>query len=196
MFGGYSYEMGEEYYMGTGLNDLWEYDLDNHQWTEIIIDGNKPKPLQDHAMAYSPDTNEIVVFGGLQSNEPPITFTDETWILNLDKMKWKQVIYEEDDNVPMFQIDTQLAYLGEDAFMMFSAYTYNGMIPTTWIFNVKFKKWYKCQIIGDEKPEPRDCYGLTSIDNKAYMFGGLGSEGKYFNDLWEFQITGVEQMSD
>jgi hypothetical protein len=111
-------------------------------------------------------------------------------------MKWEQVEYQDDDVVPIPQIDIQFAYLGNDAFVLYTPNDeYANTVSMTWIFNVKFKKWYQCEIASDETPDPRYCYGMTSIDDKAYMFGGLW-DGKYFNDLWEFQITGVEQMSD
>lgn len=193
MFGGYYETSYTDYHT---LNDLWEYDLDNHQWTEIIINVDKPKATQDHAMAYSPDTNEIVIFGGLLGEEPPITFTKETWILNLDSMRWRKVKYDDDDIVPIPQIDTQFAYLGNDAFMMFTPNDENAStVPMTWIFNLKYEKWYQCEITGEQLPLPRDSYGMTSIGDKAYMFGGAW-DFEYFNDLWEFQITQVDQPGE
>lgn len=183
LFGGQSYSQKGEY-----INDLWEYDVINHTWTEKATNSIKPLPRQDFGLAYSPDNHCIVLFGGWVD---VFVATNDTWIYDIEKDEWEEVYFNEGDVRPAPRYSMELAYVGNNKFMLFGGGCLSGdtAYPNdTWIFDLKYKVWRECIILSEDTPDSGCAYGMTTIGNKTYMFGGF-YQGEANNDLWEFTLV-------
>lgn len=62
-----------------------------------------------------------------------------------------------------------------------------------WLFHTDSKNWEQLQVQGP-CPEPRAHFTATKVGSKVYLFGGYGSSGQVFNDLWALS-TGADAAS-
>ena len=76
LFGGYRDE--------RTLNDTWAYDSRTKRWVQLQTTGGPPSRSQ-HGMVYDPVRDEILLFGGRDSEAQPL---HDTWSLDLDTLQW------------------------------------------------------------------------------------------------------------
>ena len=80
LFGGVNYDIHEY------MNDTWVWD--GNTWTDVTPDGENPDPRYAHFMAYDPRFEQVVLFGGMVSNQS----YDDTWVW--DGISWLNVTAE------------------------------------------------------------------------------------------------------
>jgi N-acetylneuraminic acid mutarotase len=73
----------------TFLDDLWFFDSDKETWRQVVVKGDKPSPRDGHALHYNPQTDELILFGGLL-DFTKFEVNDELWIFNIDKQTWSR----------------------------------------------------------------------------------------------------------
>jgi hypothetical protein len=62
---------------GTTLADLWSFDLAASAWIELADPGGGPPARQAHTLTYDPDTQSLVLVGGVTGNGD--TLLSDTW---------------------------------------------------------------------------------------------------------------------
>lgn len=68
------------------LNDTWIYDFSAGSWTEVT-DNAPPTSRSDYAMVYDPDSEVVVMFGGVgEAGE-----LNDTWLFDITDNTWSQV---------------------------------------------------------------------------------------------------------
>ena len=67
------------------LEDTWLYDADSDTWTELAAGEDDPWRTAQHAMAYHPIADRVVMWGGADREESPV------WALDVDKGVWEQL---------------------------------------------------------------------------------------------------------
>ncbi|MFW9995727.1 MAG: Kelch repeat-containing protein [Candidatus Odinarchaeota archaeon] len=84
---------------GTGgyLNDTWVYDYSNNNWTELDS-VNKPDSRYLHSMVHDPDSQKMILFGGLGSDEEPLK---GTWLYDcsVSTSTWKVFVFNSTEAV-------------------------------------------------------------------------------------------------
>jgi N-acetylneuraminic acid mutarotase len=171
----------------TRLNDMWEFDPDTKEWTELfpVI---TPTARSDHAMYFDSDYNIIVLFGGYLSNDQ---ISSETWIYNCTINTWSQIsplshptkryghtfVYDENQHVGVF-------FGGRDIDLM----------SEIWFFNYSSQNWI------EKTPglSPIKRYFIdmvyNSYESNLVMFGGDNEQSllRALDDTWIFDTTGME----
>ena len=68
-------------------NDVWFFDPDNESWARVISDLVPPARIVG-AMVYSPDREQVILFGGLDND---FTNLNHTWIYSDISGDWEQI---------------------------------------------------------------------------------------------------------
>lgn len=68
------------------LRDTWIYDAVGQSWAMVAEDG--PAPRSQHAMAFDPVRNQVLVFGGYVGSS--FTYGD-TWLFDVENESWRRV---------------------------------------------------------------------------------------------------------
>ncbi len=183
MFGGNSHG-------NNGLNDTWEYDIENNTWSEISVSGDKPRARWHHAMAYLGGT-KIVLFGG---GTDVRTFND-TWEYDAANHSWTKITRVKK---PSTRKAHAMEYIGGSKVILFGGVV--NMNNETWEYDGTSHRWKrKSKVIGRK---PRARYGHDQMvyhedSNKIIMFGGTSdAQGAgtndyriQMNDTWEYDVT-------
>ena len=131
LFGG-SYKMG-----GAHRNDTWEYDAASRRWQRIDVDGPKPSPRCDAAMAHV-GKREVVLFGGWQDRDDAI-FND-TWRYNGENRVWTRMEPAPRAALPAVRYIHAMASLGGGAILAFGG---NTRTDETWEYDGQARAWHE-----------------------------------------------------
>jgi N-acetylneuraminic acid mutarotase len=67
-------------------NDLWAFDVKANTWTELKPSGILPQAREGHGMVYEPNTNRVLVFGGLSDDSGELL--NDLWAYDLVANTW------------------------------------------------------------------------------------------------------------
>ena len=170
----------------TLMNSVFVLDSSNMEWKEVIPSGTHPSPRYAHA-AVTWDNNNMVVFGGRQSQHD----SHETFVLHTSsdysKWKWQAVEFIDDVHPPASHGHT-LTKLDETKAILWGG---SHGKTDTWMLLYDPEsmkgKWKKIDNISGTPPEPRAYHGAACVSsgNHHYLviFGGKSPKGKHLNDL-------------
>jgi hypothetical protein len=161
--------------LGTGnsvLDDTWTWD--GSTWIEQQPATSPSSPDSNPAMAYDPDTGQLVLFGGASSDGQ----TNDTWTWN--GSDWTQLFPATS---PSSRNHSSMAFdpnLGE--LVLFSGYP---LADDTWAWNGT--DW--TQLSPSSSPPERYAASMTTdpTSAQAVLFGGIGSNT--FGDTWTWNGT-------
>ena len=154
-------------------DDTWLYFPDNDTWVEVTPDVS-PAPRCQHVMAYLPSTQEIMLFGGMNTSNNPDDF-DDVWIYNQSTNTWRDVTSPAS---PWGRYAAAAAYhpglggvllyggdmVGDGFFEGFN---------DTWIYHPRNNTWVELDI---DAPQPR--WGAQMVYEPSMeailLFGGNG----------------------
>jgi hypothetical protein len=109
VFGGRSFAGSSELF----LQDTWIFDAVDHEWTLVAETG--PLLRSQHAMAYDPSRDEVLVFGGYVGSS--FTYGD-TWLFDVATTTWRRL---EPAESPSARAGSVLAYdSAADIYVMFA----------------------------------------------------------------------------
>ena len=166
------------------LGDLWELALNGiPTWTQLTPPGFVPTSRADHAVAYDPQRDFMLVFGGW---DHPTHFLEETWTLSLDGApRWERLATNagptaRKDAAVVFDaaLDRMLVFGGID-----TAYRND-----VWALALKpVPTWSQVTVTGTPPSGRRDAAMiLDAVRGSALLFGGL--DGTYRDDTWELRL--------
>jgi N-acetylneuraminic acid mutarotase len=72
------------------LEDVWEFDLDLHEWREIETIGTRPIGRHSHSSC-SLHNKLMVIFGGTTNDKKSLSFLNDCWILDTDTYIWHEL---------------------------------------------------------------------------------------------------------
>lgn len=165
LFGGY----------GTSgiLDDLWIYDYQEKSWIELYP-VNNPPARHSHKLAYCPENQKIILFGGYGRNNA----LNDMWSYDYSANNWQEL---NPENSPSPRMSHAMAY---DSFnnklILFSGY---GVNADTWVFDYDSNLWV--EKFPTDHPTSR--YGHTfiydSYSQLCILFGGPD------DDTWSYNYT-------
>ncbi|HOG43140.1 MAG TPA: kelch repeat-containing protein, partial [bacterium] len=176
MFGGMSLE--------SGLNELWEFIVEEEIWVQVTVTGDAPSPRTGASMAYDPVRKKIILFGGGDFNFA----LQDTWEYDTQNIQWEN--RSGDDVTPPGM--REFAVMGYDS-NTGTAVLYGGdsgengtVYSDIWKYEPISGTW--SNISFSNGPESR-MWGTGSFaENRSELaiFGGLlpASES---NDLWTWK---------
>jgi N-acetylneuraminic acid mutarotase len=159
------------------LGDLWQYDTSTHQWTEIIVEGEKPDPRYYHQFTYLRD-NKIILFGG--RNFSIEAYMNDTWEYDSVKQEWTELFPIES---PPGRNKHSMARINDSVIVMFGGETREEFYTDdTWEFDYDNNTWneYKSKT----KPRAMLLPGFCGVgNNTAILYKSTADE----DDVWEYR---------
>ncbi len=182
LFGGSPTEGAASY-----LNDTWSYHAGS--WTQIAVrNGVAPSPRRAAGIAYDPQMNAVVLFGGVDPNANALgdtwTYHNGTWT-NLTSTLLA---------APSPRWDFGMTYdAGVNAILLFGGCTSLGcysMDGDTWAF--ANGTWTNLTAYLGTSPSPRGAISLaySSESNLTVFFGGAAYNGR-LADTWIYAATNL-----
>ncbi|MGE5479267.1 MAG: kelch repeat-containing protein [Chloroflexota bacterium] len=150
-------------------DETWIFDLSDNDWTKVDCEEH-PRACEFPAFCKI-DSNKVLLFGGSWDND---IYYDETWLFDLDSMKWTQMHPAKSPHSRNRGIG---AYLGDGKVLIFGGVgcEWNNDIcddfcSDTWIYDLKTNTWDSvayCFPYGRELPQ------ACELDSgKIFLFGG------------------------
>jgi len=143
------------------------------QWKRLEVSGNVPKPRYGHSANVL--GKKVIIFGGTKVGSQD---SDELFILNTKKMKWKQCPAKG-----IAPVRTQHSACVIDKKLYIFGGIGNGCYcDEVHVFDTTKKIWSVTKFKG-EMPSSRRGHTASVVKNKIYIFGGE-KETNLFNDLY------------
>jgi N-acetylneuraminic acid mutarotase len=172
----------------TRLNDIWEYNIVNNEWTELYPSGSIPTARSNSGMTAIGD-NKLMIYGGSIDGS---TYSDEIWVYDYNTNEWTEQIPSSTTNPPA-RSGKGLVYTGNDKVMLFGGSGgYPDYYNDLWEYDITTKEWMEITPTGDV-PVARTYFGMSMVsEDKFLVFGGFDDQLEYIGDTWEYDITANE----
>lgn len=149
-------------------------------------------PRSSHEITYI--NGKVYLFGG--ENIPRTPIDSNVFALDVSNLGngWNKVDVRNKDavSIPCARLAHAQAAAGNDL------YIYGGRLgvdmndialPDMYVFNTETLEWKGPIVFAtSDSPEPRSFHKMISVNNKLYLFGGCGADGR-LNDFWEYEIA-------
>lgn len=171
LFGGFNSNFG-------GLNDTWVYSCATHTWTQKFP-ANSPSARHAHAMAYDPNSQLVVLYGGSST-------LNDTW--TWDGTNWAQVAGA---NQPGIRYEHAMAFDGTRVILFGGSKNAGQADNDTWdltLTSPSVGTWTMIAPNGSG-PNKRQRHAMAYSPNcqKVILFGGNTDIATYSNDTWEWR---------
>ena len=175
------------------LNDTWAYDYEFDTWTELAVK-NPITPHHFADMAYVPEADRIILFGGLASpGEDQWTVLGDTWSFDYNTLTWTLL---EPAGAP-----TPRAYhtltcdpAGGDLILFGGTtahenYPHEPTTDETWRYDIAANTWL--QLSPTSPPSSRARHQAIGTPVGLLLFGGGDDRERNGNDTWLFSSAEV-----
>ena len=186
------------------MNDMYRVHLNleggEQEWEIVENYGDIPEPLAEHkGVLYN---SCFYVFGGVNQSEE---VSNIIYIYSIEDQNWIKKEYDTNIIPPraghsMTLVGNKLVIFGGFAKGIFSnsVYIYN-IDEDSWDNNIKGENDNELLEEGQEiaepqlndnisLPEPRINNSQITIDSSILIYGGVDKDGRYFDDMWTFNI--------
>jgi hypothetical protein len=178
-------------YMFGGLNDtaksygdMWKYDYNANKWT-LITPAVSPSSRGKGYLAYDSQSDELVYFGGINSNK---ILNAETWTYSFTDNTWTN---RTSGTHPQARWRCHMTYDSEsDRIIMFGGWLKDdSVLDDTWAYDCNTHKW--TQMNPSVKPMARARNGLTYIPEWDLIFLTHGYKGgkNDTDDSWTYDYN-------
>ena len=149
------------------FGDTWAFDLATATWADITPAGVRPSDRCLHACGYDPATDELVLFGGRNDDQP---YLGDTW--QLGPGGWTEVAGDG----PSPRARSRAAFTNE--LLVVGGTGPDGFPSDAWI--LRGGAWVPGPA---DAPADREAAAVAVADGVVWVFGGEGPTG-LLADLW------------
>ncbi|KAJ3329176.1 hypothetical protein HDU76_008472 [Blyttiomyces sp. JEL0837] len=189
------------------LNDVWCFDIESLQWTELITKGKAPSPRTLHTCGYVAgqvnsngvvSSDRIYVYGGGHVGDIP-TSDNAVYCLDVDSATWIQLTTSDSSptTTPTPRLGHTLLSYDLQTLLVFGGAMEGGKaLNDVWIIDISKRSWR--QIVGgsdsESWPMERCAHDadvvLVSGEPVVVLFGGMVKHGqpRVFDDVWWLRI--------
>lgn len=200
------YVFGGQTVSDAYLGDLWRFDLDTRQWSELAT--SQPR----HSHSALKHERSMIIFGGRTGLKPAV-YSNEILAYDFDSNVWNS-LYSTDDQesatvAPHPRSYTSIVQCGQ-YLVVYGGYWWNGKehyFDDTFGFCLNSHEWVKLSPLGDDRvPHSRNRHGALSLPaavgsrSGMIIFGGnfyrnrKGTD-KFFGDSWLFGSSMEEPLT-
>lgn len=161
------------------LNDTWAYQFNNNTW--VLLNSPVSPQAQDHSnMAYDPQEQKVVLFGGNGSNGS----LGDTWVYDYSANQWSQM---HPLHVPSPRDHLVMAYdsAGQGIILVGAGV---GSDVDSWLYRFSENQWYKVNP-SSKLPTGRDHMQGTSSGSQFFFYGGFSGGAGPHSDLWSLRTN-------
>jgi hypothetical protein len=160
-----------------------------------------PGAVRSTALAYSPDDDLILMYGG---RLPNLLLFNGLWVFDPSAGEWMEITdWNCVPHCPAARSVHSMVYDDHNnKFIVFGGYLVSGHsfeTNETWTFDLATNTWEKLEFGSQELPGPRHWGPLeyNPDDHRTYLFGGHYDPGScpgdiMYNDLWRLDISGTD----
>jgi hypothetical protein len=183
LFGGYSTNNFAD------LKDTWTYKAGN--WTTYVYNSTTlyPSARQSPAMAYDPNNQSVVLFGGLSASKG--TFMSDTWTFQTGN--WTKVnatVFPSARESSAMEYDPLLGHV-----LLFGGDALSGGLKDMWAW--LGNNW--TVVNATQTPTKRTLMSIVwdTIDGYGVLFGGAptGASRAYYSDTWTLGLNLTSSVS-
>lgn len=163
----------------------------------IVAEASPPSPRSHFSLTASPDSNELILFGGEYFDGQKTTMFSDLFLYHCKDGKWVSV---NSANTPPPRSGHHAVYV-KGVNIPASLWIFGGEYasPTQlrfqhyrdlWTLHIRTRKWDRVKFEGPG-PCARSGHRMLFWKNSIMLFGGFsdtGSKTIYFDDVWEFNL--------
>jgi len=164
-------------------DDTWALDTSTGRWTNLAPAGALPPARDSHAMAYDPDTEQIILFDGVNSYG---AWLDDTWAYDAASNSWFDLA--PPGARPSARMSHAMAYdpVTRQMILFGGIDDIDTYFGDTWAYDFATNSWLNLNPAGQV---PAGRYGHTLVydadSGRVLLFGGWGNDGS-FSDTWVY----------
>ncbi|MFH2109678.1 MAG: kelch repeat-containing protein [Candidatus Bathyarchaeota archaeon] len=149
LFGGSEWDDTPTFY-----DDTWAYNYSSNEWVELSP-AVRPPPRFNPGVAYIPDRQAILIFGGYK---PPERNLGDTWLFDVKTDTWREL---EPSNSPTPRSNVGMAYDTKNGKVILFGGSSNSEYPTsdTWAYDFEANTWTEMHPAAFPKPQ----YGVGMV---------------------------------
>lgn len=170
------------------LADTWAYDVESDAWVQLQTTGSIT-PLHFFDMAYVPEVDRTILFGGLTSpGGDKWTLMGDTWAFDFNTLTWAKLKPQTPPAPRAYQtlvydpISGDLIQYGGT--LSHENYPAEPTTDETWRYSVAENAWHR--VITAVSPGKRAWHQAVGTPAGLILFGGGESRSDYVNDTWLF----------
>lgn len=145
---------GAEWNAGIFYDDTWAYNYSSNEWVELNPEV-RPPPRFNPGVAYIPDLQAILIFGG---HKPPERNLGDTWLFDVETDTWREL---GPTSSPTPRSNAGMAYdAGSGRVILFGGSS-NSEYPTsdTWAYDFESNTWTEMHPAAPPRPQ----YGVGMV---------------------------------
>jgi N-acetylneuraminic acid mutarotase len=173
---------------GTYNDETWLYDSSTNSWTQKFPLA-KPAIRGMHAMAYDPDNDRVVLFGGYNGMSG---YLADTWVYDVVSESWTQKF---PGTSPAKRRSHAMVYDSfNNVFILFGGYDSSGNLGDTWIYDPNAGaegKWTQKMPMVPPSSRSRHAMCFDSNTGLAVLFGG--NDGTTDDETWTYNLSSSAQ---
>jgi len=158
---------GAEWNAGLFYDDTWSYNYSSNEWAELNPPA-RPPPRFNPGVAYIPDREAILIFGGYK---PPERQLGDTWLFDVKAETWLEL---EPSNSPGPRSSAGMAYDAKSGRVILFGGSSNSEYPhaDTWAYDFESNTWTEMHPAASPKPQ----YGVgmvyDSVNERVLLLEG------------------------
>ncbi|MHA2323704.1 MAG: Kelch repeat-containing protein, partial [Candidatus Thorarchaeota archaeon] len=146
--------------------DTWSFSPVTQTWSQVVTATN-PGVHHSLAMAYDPQENAVILFGGF--GDDGMT-RDDTWKFDCDTREWTELT---PDTAPLARYGHVMVYDETiNKLVMTSGNSAQGHLQDTWTFEVSTSNWTELSPTGNPDRLKWPSMTYDSVNQKCILFGG------------------------
>lgn len=179
------------------LDDLWAYDPAENEWIQVESkqDGRGPDPRSKHSATWDGEQGRMLIYGGnFQSDDGTKREYKDVWSYRPASGEWTRL--HDGSGGPIHRVRTQVVWdTHTNRMLLFGGWKFPHLPgpkieDDLWAYDPASDAW--TELAADTPPQVRMEHVFVGVPGSdvAVTFGGYGgSEGKYLEDAWRFDLA-------
>ncbi|TFH18009.1 hypothetical protein E4H04_04110 [Candidatus Bathyarchaeota archaeon] len=152
----------------------------------LVHASDGPSARMGHSMAYDPQGDCVLLFGGCIWQDNRYTFYNDLW--SYSDGAWSEI--EVSGVKPSGRFNIPMVYIPDrHQLFVFGGFSSSDRIGDTWIYDIAANEWIKLQ--PDTGPPRRSDAAIAydGVNKVVVMFGGYGAHDDTLDDTWVFDFS-------
>lgn len=155
---------------GMGIDGTlasWTYNPAGNVWSRLAI-AEAPSHRWNHAMAYDPAGDRVVLFGGMTAHGP----NNETWVYYLENETWSN---RAPVNGPLARHGHRLVFDEiRERVVLFGGVGRSSIYSDMWVYDLDANSWSEVNQIGAPAPRFEHSMAYHRPSDRIFLFGSSG----------------------